>query len=213
MMELFGTLTANELAVLLFVREQTDGILKGAKGRHAECCGMDDDTYTPVVKSLIRSGRLRLSDCGALVAVRKKKTAHQSIRLAFDAFWAAYPKKLGKRDAKDRFGKIAREVAKERGTTAAAAASMIADKAAIYSRSATAKDLQYVPYPATWLNQGRYDDDESQWARRRDVADATPARSRERETGKYNRLTPASLAAASETPDAGSGPGAAPNNS
>ena len=29
-------------------------------------------------------------------------------------------------------------------------------------------DKQYIPHPATWLNNGRYDDDPATWVRRRD---------------------------------------------
>ena len=37
-------------------------------------------------------------------------------------------------------------------------------------------DRQYVPHPATWFNQGRYEDDPSVWVRRANGAPAQPVR-------------------------------------
>lgn len=81
-----------------------------------------------------------------------KKTDTTSVAL-FDAFWAAYPKKVGKDAAKKAFDKrkpdgkllddMLRAVAKQKQMPG-----WIKDNG------------QFVPNPATWLNQGRWMDGE-----------------------------------------------------
>src|SRR5262245_61848022 len=73
----------------------------------------------------------------------------------FDAFWAAYPngRKKGKAAVFDLFKKITTGAHKK---LRASAATLI-DGARRYA--ATSPDPEYVPLPATWLNQGRWMDD------------------------------------------------------
>lgn len=68
----------------------------------------------------------------------------------FDNFWAAYPKRKAKTEARKAWIKALKD-----GATAdhvIAAASRFAGERA-------AKDPQYTPYPATWLARGSYDDE------------------------------------------------------
>lgn len=72
---------------------------------------------------------------------------------AFEKFWAAYPKKVGKQAAKKAFNRI-KDVPVQ---------TMI--DAVEYQRSTaqwTQNNGQYIPHPATWLNQGRWEDEVSQ---------------------------------------------------
>ena len=68
---------------------------------------------------------------------------------AFDAFWAAYPKKVGKGEAKKAFdkAKVSVEV-----LLRALEAQKLSDQ---WKRD----NGRYIPNPATWLNQGRWEDD------------------------------------------------------
>lgn len=68
---------------------------------------------------------------------------------AFDAFWAAYPKKVGKGEARKAFdkAKVAVEV-----LLRALEAQKLSDQ---WKRD----NGRYIPNPATWLNQGRWEDD------------------------------------------------------
>lgn len=69
-----------------------------------------------------------------------------SAAAAFDTFWAAYPKKVGKDAARRAWGKAARR----------------ADPAHIIDvvrRYPFREDRQFVKDPATWLNAGCWDDD------------------------------------------------------
>lgn len=72
----------------------------------------------------------------------------------FDEFWSAYPKKRAKDDAKKAFDK--------RKPDRALVDFMLA---AIRSQSASEDWLKdggkFIPYPATWLNDGRWQDGES----------------------------------------------------
>lgn len=76
---------------------------------------------------------------------------------AFEEFWKAYPRKVGKKAARRRWDKAVREV--EAGVLLAALRSYPFD---------LRENKRFVPHPATWLNQGRWDDevpfaDEVRW--------------------------------------------------
>lgn len=68
---------------------------------------------------------------------------------AFDAFWEAYPKKVGKAAAKKAFDKVPKNVWDK------LVPSVNIQK---QSRQWLKDDGQFIPNPATWLNQGRWDD-------------------------------------------------------
>ena len=64
----------------------------------------------------------------------------------FDEFWAAYPRRAGRDDAKSALAKALRRVT-------------MADIMLALYRQVWPDDPRYIPYPATWLNQGRWADD------------------------------------------------------
>jgi hypothetical protein len=82
------------------------------------------------------------------------------------AIYAAYPRKVGKQAA-IRAIRLALKV-----KTAAALLERVAAYAAATARW-PAQDRQYIPHPATWFNQGRYDDAPEEWERGAPIA-ATP---------------------------------------
>jgi uncharacterized protein YdaU (DUF1376 family) len=73
----------------------------------------------------------------------------------FDAFWKAYPRRVGKDAARKAF-------------TAAVKRSSVAAVMAGLQAARFSSDPQFVPHPATWLNQGR-------WADEAPVAPVEPA--------------------------------------
>ena len=77
-------------------------------------------------------------------------------RDAFETFWKAYPRKVGKDAARRAFAKVKVPVE-------TLVAAVEAQKA---STQWTKDNGQFIPNPATWLNQGRWEDE---------VADTTPA--------------------------------------
>jgi hypothetical protein len=69
----------------------------------------------------------------------------------FDEFWSAYPRKVGKEDALKAFVKISPD--------AELLAVMLKAIAAQSKSEQWAKDRQFIPHPATWLNGKRWQDD------------------------------------------------------
>lgn len=69
---------------------------------------------------------------------------------AFGEFWTAYPNKVGKRDAWAKW-----QAALNRGTDPAE----IVKAALRYADERTGQPPKYTAHPATWLHQGRYDDE------------------------------------------------------
>ena len=82
----------------------------------------------------------------------KEKPQEKPADLLFDEFWKAYPKKLGKDLAKTSFAK--RKVGKE------LLQQMLSAIDQQKSTDQWKKDGgQFIPAPATWLNQGRWQDE------------------------------------------------------
>lgn len=69
----------------------------------------------------------------------------------FDEWWAAYPKKVGKAEAAKKFA-----VAVKKGTSAHTLLDAVRAHAARWAADKT--EARFIPNPATWLHQGRYDD-------------------------------------------------------
>lgn len=85
------------------------------------------------------------------IKVDKINTYTSSDNEDFDAFWKVYPRKVGKKDAKKAFEKALKSTDAETMIRA-----VIAQKS---SGQWTRDNGQYIPNPATWLNQGRWDDE------------------------------------------------------
>lgn len=101
----------------------------------------------------------------------------------FADFWAAYPRKVGKGGAEKAFA------------AAIAKGATVAEIAAGLNRQAWPADPQFIPHPATWLNQRRWLDDPKA---------AAPARQQSEPAGKMDWLLrdiQAERDAADEFPD------------
>ena len=70
----------------------------------------------------------------------------------FDEFWTAYPKKVGKEAARKAYAKI-------RPTLALHDCILAAIALQAQSAQWQKQNGQFIPNPATWLNQGRWDDE------------------------------------------------------
>lgn len=68
----------------------------------------------------------------------------------FEVFWKAYPRRVGKGAAKKAFDKINPDDD---------LMTVIINAITLQKQSRDWKDIQFIPYPATWLNQGRWDDE------------------------------------------------------
>jgi hypothetical protein len=68
----------------------------------------------------------------------------------FNEFWMAYPRKVGKRDAQTTFVRLMRQrEAPSQAQVLRAVAGLVAE----------GREMRFVPHPATWLRQGRWDDE------------------------------------------------------
>lgn len=67
---------------------------------------------------------------------------------AFEVFWKVYPRKTGKLDAYKAFQR-AQKIAHRDAIMAAAV---------LFAQASHGKEERFIPHPATWLNQGRWDD-------------------------------------------------------
>ncbi len=67
----------------------------------------------------------------------------------FEEFWVIYPRKVGRAAARAKFVSLAKvtDVAK------------ILDGARRYANDPNLPEKQFIPYPTTWLNQGRWEDE------------------------------------------------------
>ncbi len=81
----------------------------------------------------------------------KDKTPSFDVEDAFKQFWAIFPKKVGKLDAKKKFAKAMKEA-----TLSELLESLNKQK---LSFEWTKQNGRYIPNPATWLNQGRWMDE------------------------------------------------------
>ena len=79
-----------------------------------------------------------------------ESNARKAIDPAFDAFWAVYPKKTGKEAARKAFKKIPKS---------AHSLLVPAVEAQKKSRQWMEENGRFIPNPATWLNQGRWEDE------------------------------------------------------
>ena len=70
----------------------------------------------------------------------------------FDRFWAAYPKKVGKEKARRAFEKV--HPTEDQLVRMLEA---ITEQSRVYSWSKAT--WKYIPHPATWLNQKRWEDE------------------------------------------------------
>lgn len=81
---------------------------------------------------------------GAPEQSRKPPTYTQE----FEAFWAVYPRRTGKLDASRSFQRARKLVAQDHLMAAAV----------VFAQACKGKEERFIPHPATWLNQGRWDD-------------------------------------------------------
>jgi hypothetical protein len=80
--------------------------------------------------------------------IHAKPREKSKLDLSFDEFWSCYPRRSGKIKAKDAFRKASKECDP---SEIIAGAQAFADD--------PNRQEEFTPHPATWLNQGRWEDD------------------------------------------------------
>lgn len=82
----------------------------------------------------------------------------------FEAFWNVVHRKEGKKAAKKQFKAAVVSVRKDHGCTEIQAIGYLITRMKAFAKSPQARDeVKGTLHPATWLSQGRYDDDDSVW--------------------------------------------------
>lgn len=85
----------------------------------------------------------------ALIQSESESESNPNCASAFDVFWQAYPRKTGKAAARKAFDKAKPPLD----------VVLKAIEAQKHSAQWQRDNGQYIPYPATWLNQGRWEDE------------------------------------------------------
>jgi hypothetical protein len=89
---------------------------------------------------------------------------------AFRLWYSLYPRRLGKQAAARAFQRAMKRIAKELGGTKQEAFDWLCERTSHYGRTPAGAAGTFTPYPATWLNQGHYDDDPKEWERPRETS-------------------------------------------
>ena len=112
----------------------------------------------------------------------------EQVKLAIQQLYAAYPRKVGKQAALKAIRAALARITRED------AANWMLGRVQKFAASPAGQAGEYTPHPSTWFNQGRYDDDDSEWSKHGQGADAgrlgverSPARVRA-EPGKYDEI-------------------------
>lgn len=79
------------------------------------------------------------------------RTSSDALDASFDEFWSVYPRRVGKGQARKAWASAMKKTD----------ASTIIAGAARFASSSASSELKFVPYPATWLNGERWDDEEA----------------------------------------------------
>jgi hypothetical protein len=82
-----------------------------------------------------------------------------------DAIYDAYPRKLARGAAVKAIAKALAEIGGRLGAPPDPAAWLL-ERVRLFAASPAGRRGTYTPYPATWFNQARYDDDPAEWNQR-----------------------------------------------
>lgn len=93
----------------------------------------------------------------------------------FERWYVAYPRKTGKEKAAASFGRALKRIAASRELSNADALDWLCEVTQRFAASPAGSAGRYTPHPATWLNDGRYDDDPQEWQRHDDNRKTAPA--------------------------------------
>lgn len=83
---------------------------------------------------------------------------------AFAEWWKAYPRKVGKQAAERAYRKARQRICRATGRSPPEARDMLLEAAQAFAVTPRGQGA-FCPHPSTWLNQGRWEDDRSEWQR------------------------------------------------
>jgi len=82
-----------------------------------------------------------------------------------EAIYQAYPRRIGRGAALKAIHKAIKRICAT-GQEPRQAQVFLYQRVQAFARSPAGQDGEFTPYPATWFNQGRYDDDPQEWQRK-----------------------------------------------
>ena len=97
--------------------------------------------------------RLEKNSCSNPPSTKSSEREKAAYPTEFEKWYAEYPRKQAKGAALKAWQKAIKLTTNEKLIAAAKA----------FAESDSAKDMQFIPHPATWLNDCRYDDDPKSW--------------------------------------------------
>ncbi len=102
------------------------------------------------------------------IEIENEIKKHTYARAELEKIYQAYPRKIGKDKALPAIAKALSKIHVRDKAKNINPVVWLLDKVEAYAKSPAGQAGQYTPYPATWFNQARYDDDPDEWQRPRD---------------------------------------------
>ena len=151
---------------------QTASPLKGASETlRSQETEIETDTEQEIEKSKIKA--VAPNDSVPLALSPHEETDWSVIRRStptedqVERLYHLYPLKVGKSDAKKAIRKAVVEVrhgdSDHPAMALAEALDYLEDRLKLYARCVQGRKREYIPYPATWFNKGKFWDDEKTW--------------------------------------------------
>lgn len=144
-----GYLTRNLLRNDKAQVEASEWVLSDPFETHENNLPLENLTLENLTSENLTSGNLTLKNTNTKNTNIKENNNQRSLDYHFELFWKSYPRKIGKGAAKSAFEKAVKK------TDAPRILEVVFD----YANKADLPDIQFIPHPATWLNQERWDDD------------------------------------------------------
>lgn len=121
----------------------------GSKGGKAKAANLSSENLAPATTLVEHNSSETLAKTETETETETRSLVNTYGDLAFDEFWAFYPRKIGKGGAKKTWQKITRTVKPDQ----------IIDGARRMSQDPNLPETQFIPHPSTWLNEGRWEDE------------------------------------------------------
>lgn len=95
---------------------------------------------------------------------KKEKNSKSASKEEVNQIYKAYPRKVAPKKAKQKIEIALRDVKFDK----------LLRTVQLYAAAVEGKEKRYIPHPATWFNQGRYDDDPSEWIEEKEEKEPVP---------------------------------------
>lgn len=115
---------------------------------------------SPLVKVKVKEEEELRGGCKGEDSPENGSKSRDSSSAEFEVWWSSAPRRVGRGNASKAYAKAAREL-KARGE--ADPHGFLLERIRAFASSPKGQSGQFCPYPATWLNDARYDDDPATW--------------------------------------------------